>query len=124
MGYTTDFFFGGFKLDKPLKAEHAAYLVAFSHTRRMKRDTVETAKLPDPKREAVLLPIGTDGEFFVGSEENFGQNETPSIIDYNDPPATQPNLWCQWVPNDDGTAIVWDGSEKFYDYVPWLEYLV
>jgi hypothetical protein len=28
------------------------------------------------------------------------------------------------VPNDDGTAIVWDGGEKFYEYVDWIEYLI
>ena len=46
------------------------------------------------------------------------------MTDSNKPPTGQPGLWCQWTPNDDGTAIVWDGGEKFYDYVAWLEYLV
>jgi hypothetical protein len=36
----------------------------------------------------------------------------------------QPGLWCQWVPNNDGTAIVWDEGEKFYEYVAWIEYIV
>lgn len=31
---------------------------------------------------------------------------------------------CQWVPTDDGTGIEWDGGEKFYDYIPWIEYIV
>lgn len=36
----------------------------------------------------------------------------------------QPGLWCQWIPNGDGTAIVWDEGEKFYEYVEWIEYLI
>lgn len=35
----------------------------------------------------------------------------------------QPGLWCQWVPNHDGSAIEWDGGEKFYEYIEWIEYL-
>ena len=36
----------------------------------------------------------------------------------------QPGLWCQWRPNDDGTAIVWDEGEKFYSYIEWLAYIM
>lgn len=35
-----------------------------------------------------------------------------------------PGFWCQWVPNSEGTALQWDGGEKFYDYVEWLEFLI
>lgn len=35
-----------------------------------------------------------------------------------------PGSWCQWVPTEDGTGIEWDGTEKFYSYTEWLEYLV
>lgn len=35
-----------------------------------------------------------------------------------------PGGYCQWVPTDDGEAIVWDGNEKFYDYIEWIEYLI
>ena len=31
---------------------------------------------------------------------------------------------CQWRPTADGTSIVWDGEEKFYCYVEWLQYLI
>jgi hypothetical protein len=33
-------------------------------------------------------------------------------------------LWCQWIPNEEGDAIVWDGGEKFYNYVEWIQYLI
>lgn len=32
--------------------------------------------------------------------------------------------WCQWVPTDDGTAIEWDGGEKFVDAAPWMRFLI
>src|SRR5262249_10641512 len=39
----------------PLKPRHAAYLNAFSNTRRMTRDPARAMRLPDPVREAVEL---------------------------------------------------------------------
>ena len=35
-----------------------------------------------------------------------------------------PSNYCQWVPTKDGKAIEWDGGEKFYSYVEWLELIV
>lgn len=35
-----------------------------------------------------------------------------------------PGAWCQWVSNEAGTELVWDGGEKFYGYVPWLKWLI
>lgn len=32
--------------------------------------------------------------------------------------------YCQWTPTSDGWHIEWDGGEKFYEYVPWLKYLI
>jgi hypothetical protein len=124
MGYTTDFQ-GEFKLDKPLKPEHAAFLAKFAETRRMKRNADVTATRPDPVREAVGLPVGIEGGYFVGSEEFAGQEYgAAGILDSNNPPTGQPGLWCQWVPDTTGTAIAWDEGEKFYDFIPWIEYLI
>lgn len=133
MGYHTDFD-GSFQVEPPLKPEHRAYLEKFSGTRRMRRVPAITAARPDPIREAAGLPVGRDGAYFVGAGGHAGQEpeEGPlganrkklGIIDYNSPPAGQPGLWCQWTPTEDGEAIVWDGGEKFYDYVEWLQYLI
>lgn len=123
MGYTTDFT-GRFELDKPLIAVHSDYLRAFGQTRRVKRDAAKTAELPDPVREMAGLPVGIEGEYFVGATGDFGQEYTPDVIDDNCPSETQPGLWCQWTPTEDRTAIVWDGGEKFYHYIEWLEYVV
>lgn len=123
MGYTTDFE-GQFELDRQLDPEHAAYLRKFSDTRRMKRDRVALSMTPDPVRRAVLLPLGDEGEYFVGATGWAGQDHDDSIIDYNQPPTSQPGLWCQWVPTEDDDGIEWNGAEKFYDYVEWLQYLI
>jgi hypothetical protein len=108
MGYTTDFT-GQFDLDRPLDDDTYNLLVGLSTTRRMKRS---------------LTNYGVEGEFYVGSRENFGQNKTPDIVDFNSPPVTQPGLWCQWRPTEDRLHIEWDGNEKFYNYVEWIKYLI
>ena len=123
MGYTTDFK-GHFTLDKPLRPEHAAYLHAFSETRRMQRDAGKAGKLADPKREAVGLPIGVQAGYFVGGTGLAGQDRDASILDYNQEPMGQPGLWCGWGPTEDGGGIKWSGMEKFYSYTEWLNYLI
>jgi hypothetical protein len=122
MGYSTDFW-GSVELTPALTPEQNRYLSAFNATRRMKRDPEVLARLHhvDP---LVGPSFGVDGEFYVGGEDYKGQGRDDSIIDYNTPPRTQPSLWCGWRPNEDGTAIEWDESEKFYDYIEWMEYII
>lgn len=122
MGYTTDFE-GSFSINPPLKEEHLNYLKKFNETRRMKRDDIKASTYEDPIRVAVGLPVGVDGEYTVFGGGFFGQEHDNSVIDYNETPTNQPDLWCKWVPNDDGTELVWDGAEKFYRYIEWLNYL-
>ena len=121
MGYTTRLY-GQFKIQPPLKPEHQAYLLAFSDSRRVNRNAELTAKLDDPIRVAAGLPVGHDGGYFVGAfvdgtpapEHDLTGDD---ITDYNHPPEGQSGLWCQWVPTDEGTAIQWNGAEKFYGYI-------
>jgi len=123
MGYATTFD-GCFVLNKPLEQKQKDYLTAFADTRRMKRNAEAAIQFPDPIRNAVDLPIGVEGEYFVGGRGFCGQDRDDSILDYNESASTQPGLWCKWVPTEDGTAIEWSGAEKFYNYVEWLVYLV
>jgi len=123
MGYNTDFN-GEFNLNKPLTEAQKNYLEKFAGTRRVKRNASIAEKMNDPERVAVGLPVGTDGEFFVGGLGFAGQDDDDSVVSSNNPPSAQPGLWCQWIPNDTGTAIIWDGGEKFYNYVEWLDYLI
>jgi hypothetical protein len=109
MGYTTDFS-GSFELNKQLGPNMKEFLTKLNETRRMKR------KVSDK--------FGVDGEFFVGGTGSFGQDSTGDVVDYNEPPSTQPGLWCQWTPTQDGMGIEWDGGEKFYNYTEWLVYII
>lgn len=122
MGYTTDFE-GSFKITPTLKEEHKLYLITFCETRRMQRDSKTCETFKDPIRLAVGLPIGVEGEFTVFGGGSYGQDDDKSISNHNKPPETQPGLWCKWVPNEDGSYLEWNGAEKFYSYLEWLEYL-
>lgn len=109
MGYTTDFE-GRFELDRPLSPELQSFLTRFSKTRRMARN------LPPN--------YGVEGEFYIDGGGPHGQDHEDNIIDCNEPPSTQPGLWCQWIPSEDGMYIQWDGGEKFYHYTEWLQYII
>lgn len=101
MGYTTDFT-GRFDLNKVLDAETLALLKGLNETRRMKRN---------------IDGYGIEGEFYF-------KDEVTGVVDHNRPPRSQPGLWCGWMPTSDAKGIEWDGGEKFYEYVEWLQYLV
>ena len=109
MGYTTDFE-GSFNITPVLSQKDNEFLTKFSETRRMARN--------------VGPEYGIEGEFYVDGTGWAGQDSDTTVINYNKPPSTQPGLWCQWVPTDDGSELVWDGGEKFYNYVEWLDYLI
>lgn len=120
MGYHTEFE-GQFEITPTLAPNHIAYLTAFSETRHMKRRDVGKE---NPLREAVGLPFGHEGEYYVESRGADSWGINPDVIDNNREPSTQPGLWCKWAPSEDGTYLEWDGAEKFYDYVEWLKYLI
>jgi hypothetical protein len=123
LGYTTEFT-GAFRLDRPLTEEQAAYLRQFATTRRMVRHEAIVAGMPDPVREAVRLPPGPEGAYFVGGAGFMGQEADASVVNEGTPPSGQPGLWCQWTPTPDRAGLAWDGGEKFYFYAEWLEYLI
>lgn len=130
MGYTTEFE-GSFEFEEPLTDKMIQYINRFSTTRRIKRN-VEKIKetYSDWKKLSFNGDLGEDGEYFVGDSDwaldRFSRDVSsdPSIIDYNEPPAKQPGLWCQWVVSLDGKYLEWDDNEKFYDYIEWLDYLI
>ena len=106
---------------------------------------------PTPKTNTPEGIYGIDGEYFVKDDGIMGQEDDGSIIDFNCTPGQvtyddpnysdfnqrwqenekrimngicSPGLWCQWMLYNDGTELGWDGGEKFYQYVPWLKYLI
>jgi hypothetical protein len=92
---------------------------------------------------------GFKGEYFAMNDGNMGQGNDGSVIDHNAASGEiawsdysgdwekrdemqkainadiikQPGLWCQWR-LDDETTLSWDGNEKFYNYIEWLQYLI
>jgi len=130
MGYTTDFW-GEFTINKPVDDETYALLEGLNRTRRMKRDIVKLGMrkygIENPTVQQIAdwqREFGIEGEFWVYDTENSGQNVTEDVINQNTPPETQPGLWCQWYILDDRVTIAWDGGEKFYHYIEWIEYII
>lgn len=130
MGYSTSFV-GRFEITNgPMSKAHAEYLREFSKTRRMQRDIAKLEQclakgtFKDPLREAAGLPLGNQGGYFVGGRGYMGQDMDSSILDHNEPPVSQPGLWCSWTVTKDNQSIEWNKAEKFYHYIEWLEYLI
>ncbi len=122
MGYSTDFL-GSLHFSRPLRDQEMDYINALTQCRRMKLDV---AKLHETYKGAHGNPFaktdadvyGVDGEYFT-QELSY---DDPCVIAYNTPPATQPGLWCHWTVSK--KELTWDGGEKFYKYVEWLQYFI
>ena len=104
MGYST-FFTGEIKISPSLSVEEIDYLKAFNRSRR-----------------SMLLasPYSVARTSF-----DFRQPEMhDAALQDSNPALGQPDLWCSWIPTDDGTALKWSGAEKSYKMAEWLEYLI
>lgn len=125
---TTTLFAGEFKLNKPLTPELKDYLEQFNMTRHVKFDVTTIKKnFKDWKtNRSFNKNLGCEGEYFLYTfaEPDNGRKYQEAVINYNTPPTGVPGLWCQWVPDEDGTAIVWDRNEKFHNYEEWLCYII
>ena len=139
MGYTT-YFSGEIQIDPPISKDLSDYINAFSHTRHVRRDIDAVKRIfPDWEKLCWKGNPGAEGEYFIvperkvnrpyiDSEETFDRWREQTwnangILDDNVPPAGVPGLWCHWVINENG-KLCWSGTEKFYDYDRWLEYLI
>jgi hypothetical protein len=121
MGYTTTFD-GTINVTPAVTEDLMEYINKFSETRRMKRN-VEILKELYGYKNSFEGNYGVDGEYFVGGGGFAGQERDRSVKDFNEPPATQPGLWCQWIINEDG-EIEWDQGEKFYNAGDWMIYII
>jgi hypothetical protein len=54
--------------------------------------------------------------------EDLAEYEPETYKKYSD--KTPDNGYNQWEPTKDGWGLQWNGSEKFYDYVEWLQWLI
>lgn len=117
MGYYTDFI-GAFRIDRPIAKEIADLIRGLANTRRMKRDNAMLI-------EAGYGDCGVDGEFFCIDDGRFGEDIFPeSVVDENQPPATQPSLWCEWLLAEDNQTIQCGFGDMFESYVEWIQYLI
>lgn len=101
MGYTTDFI-GHVDIDPPLNEHEMQYLIAFAATRHCERPGGEYAVAANP----------------YASEGGLTTEQLNTV------PPGQPGYWCQWEPCWDGCCLSFNGHEKFYAPVRWLEYLI
>src|SRR5258708_1195066 len=114
-------FDGAFAINPTLRPEHKKYLKRFAEIRHMLWDIEKLETIADPIRNAAGLPLGPDGIYFTGItnvewDHGRGCHSHPALIDSNERPSLIPNHWCQWISNEEGTALQWDGEEKFYTY--------
>lgn len=124
MGYTT-YFNGSPKFNKPVEDWLVDYIDKFTRTRRMRRDNTKIKELfPNWKKLCFAGNLGEDGEYFIGGLGFYGQDHDDSVLNINGPARTQPGLWCHWVIGGDNDELMWDKSEKFYDYIEWLKYMI
>lgn len=140
MGYYTSFS-GSFRIEPALKKEHWDYLEMFLDKRHMRLDVEQVKDLPDPRRKALGLPIGVDGEFCVAVQETESPwtaagmqlepkrvGDRPGLaLDPNRPPGDVPSLYTYWRLEEGPEEHYLSGPEdsaKFYEYVEWLTYLL
>lgn len=104
MGYDTDFT-GQVTVTPPLDAAEVAFLRRFASTRHCLHRS---------------SPYAADGDFACLHVSNglYRGAGCPSVFPGN------PGYWCQWEPVGDGTAIEWNGAEKFYYAEEWLRFLI
>jgi hypothetical protein len=152
MGYNTEFD-GCLTFNKPLPKETADYIVRFSRIRHMTRNPKIIKKMdPNWKQHCWNGDLGPNGIYYVVPENTpveFFEEDDPNkkspylrrmkavngcienthgdMIDKSvtsdAPPKEVPGYWCQWTINDEGN-LAWDCGEKFYEYVPWLKFLI
>ena len=96
MGYTTEFT-GSLTITPPLNINEVVFLRKFNATRHC------THKVTPYAMDATG---GCTGRSCIDSG--------PGV----------PGFWNKWKSSDDGTELLWDGREKFYSYVEWLDWLI
>jgi len=123
-------FTGSIQLDRPLQPEQTAYLRRFLSTRRISWANEYVQELPDPLREAVGLPVGHEGAYFVGlSLDELKVDVWQPLVKnqklrQNKPPQGQPRLWCAWKLEEDGITLRYADKRELYFCYAWLSYLI
>ena len=65
-----------------------------------------------------------EGPYAVDPHNPHDDNSDAAVELYNTLATGQPSYWCDWEPCPEGCCISWNGLEKFYSALDWLEYLI
>ena len=70
-----------------------------------------------------------DGQFEFNrklTKKELQAMETLDETRHEDGYKEKPSIWLQWIVEEyhDTHYLIWDGNEKFYNYIEWLEYLI
>ena len=131
-------FTGKWNLDRPLAPAHYAYLKKYSSACHAQYDEKEIAKLRDPARNNVGLPVGFQGCYYVDEEFDVISPTywlTPPGQDIKNTNGENqhlarnglcvPSIWCEWEPSKKGDAIVFnERSGEFDNFIEWIRYLI
>ena len=133
MGYST-VYIGEIEIEGIVPTNVFDYINEFSEIRHMKRDNKKIKELDVNYKVKIFdYKLGTEGEYYVNcTDPLIGDLELKeSVVDYNNPPSTQPGLWCQWILKGErgidgyeNVKIQWNKTEKFYDGYEWLKYII
>ena len=126
---------GNLTFDRPLRDEHTKYLQRFFEIQHFQRDVDRLEQLADSLRLAAELPLGTQGEYFLGEGSDSSINPCSSPADSSqrhrdtitrwDPPSDQPSNYCGWELTADYTGLTSTGeTNKPDEYLKWLYYLI
>lgn len=116
MGYSTTFK-GRFKLSRPLTKEQIEYLKIFAAVQHPQRHINLCIDIHDPIREAAGIELDSEGYNCL-----FGYNHEDITIKC---PLINRNDFCNWIPNDEGTHIIWNENCKFKgpEYFKWISHI-
>lgn len=121
MGYNTEFY-GSFCFDKPLTKEQILFIYNYSRTRHFIRPDVTPSKV---MLDAGINDVGSGACYYALDDvDNKYHNEWTKYKNHYNDPGLCPGLWCQWIVSDSGLRLEWDGMEKFYNYLEWLNFLI
>lgn len=101
MGSETEYK-GLITISPPLNLVEYNYLTKFNATRHVNRKS---------------------GPYFVVAMQPFCLVARDDVLDNNIPAIGQPSVWCGWVPNGDGSNLIWDGDGSAFAQ-EWLEYFI
>ena len=128
---------GQIKVAEKMPIDIVNYINCFSAIRHVKRDNKKLKEIhPDWAEHVFDYRLGTQGEYYVPiNEPNEKDNyDDKSIVDFDNPPDTQPGLWCPWVLGGERTfeglenAIIewgqWEQEMSGYEDFKWMKYMI